>query len=125
MRRAKKGSAAKGDAPQLTDVESNAPVASTPESPAGYELYVGDVLHALKGLVRAEFELHALQRYNMNPEIATAVAEMAATTSELVALLKWTQNRLRGIDWNERPQLHPVPEVPTEPVLTLVRGGVQ
>ena len=125
MRRAKKGSAAKGDAPQLTDVESNAPVASTPEPPAGYELYVGDVFQALKGLVRAEFELYALQRYGMADEVAAAVAEMAAATSEIVALLKWTQNRLRCIDLNDRPELHPVPEVPAEPVLTLVRGGVR
>lgn len=91
----------------------------------GYELYVGDLYAAGKGLVKAEFELHALQRYHTDPELAAAVTEMAVATSELVALYKWVQGRLIRIDWNERPQLHPVPEVPGEPVLTLVRGGVR
>ena len=96
----------------------------TATPPRGTSLYVGDLFSAGKGLVHAEFELSACQRYETDPEIAAAIEEMAVATGELVALFKWVQGRLIHIDWHDRPQLHPVPEVPAEPVLTLV-GGVQ
>ena len=69
----------------------------------GSSLYVGDLHMALRSLVRAEFELYALERYRMDPDIAAAIEEMAETVTGLVELGKWTQNRLRGIDWPERP----------------------
>ena len=69
----------------------------------GSSLYVGDLHMALRSLVRAEFELYALERYRMDPDIAAAIEEMAQTVTALVDLGKWTQNRLRGIDWPERP----------------------
>ena len=39
----------------------------------------------------------------MDPETAAVVAEIAAGCSHLMDLGKWAQNRLRGIDWEERP----------------------
>ena len=69
----------------------------------GSSLYVGDLHMALRSLVRAEFELYALQRYRMDPDIEAAIEEMATAVTGLVDLGKWTQNRLRGIDWPERP----------------------
>ncbi len=69
----------------------------------GASLYVGDLVWVLRGLVRAEFEAHALTRYEMTPEIDESVAELAAGITRQVDLAKWIQNRLRGIDWVERP----------------------
>ena len=69
----------------------------------GSSLYVGDLHMALRSLVRAEFELYALQRYAMDPEIAAAIDEMTVAATALMDLEKWTQNRLRGIDWVDRP----------------------
>ena len=78
----------------------------------GSGLYVGDLHMALRSLVRAEFELYALQRYAMAPEIAAAVEEMTVAASALLDLGKWTQNRLRGIDWVERPAVRLVAAPP-------------
>ena len=66
-------------------------------------LYVGDLFAVLKALVRAELEAHALTRYEMDPEIADAVAELAAGITRQADLAKWVQNQVRGIDWHERP----------------------
>ncbi len=78
-------------------------VTPMPIGELGSSLYVGDLHMALRSLVRAEFELYALQRYKMTPEIEDAIDEMAAAVTAVMDLGKWTQNRLRGIDWVERP----------------------
>ncbi len=69
----------------------------------GSGLYVGDLTAALRSMVRCEFELYALQRHSMDPDVAAAIDEMAAAATALLDLGKWTQNRLRGVDWVERP----------------------
>ena len=69
----------------------------------GAGLYVGDLVWVLRGLVRAGFEAHALTRHEMTPEIAASVDELAAGITRQLDLAKWIQNRLRGIDWVERP----------------------
>jgi hypothetical protein len=83
----------------------------------GSSLYVGDLTMALRSLVRAEFELYALQRYAMAPDIAAAVEEMTVAATALLDLGKWTQNRLRGIDWVERPAVRLVAAPPVESVV--------
>ena len=106
MSRAKEGSAPGGDAPQLTNDDSTAPLPNA-VAPRGVSLYVGDLFAATKGLVHAHYELWAmLQRHTMNAEIAEAIEEMAIATGELVDLAKFVQDRLRGIDWHDRPELH-------------------
>jgi hypothetical protein len=124
MRRAKEDAplATEEDAPNNWSPRGADMTAARTPPRRGYELYVDDLFAAGMGLVKAAFELDTMSRYEMADEVAAAVAEMAATTSELVALLKWTQDRLRRIDWNQRPQVRPVPEVPT---LTLLRGDVR
>ena len=82
---------------------STTPAPRTTIGEWGSSLYVGDLTMALRSLVRAEFELYALQRYAMDPDIAAAIDEMTGAATALMDLGKWTQNRLRGIDWPERP----------------------
>ena len=69
----------------------------------GSSLYIGDLTRMLRGLSRAEFEAYALGRYAAEPEVAVAIAELADGITRLMDLGKWTQNRLRGIDWADRP----------------------
>ena len=96
-----------------------------PVEPFGVSLYVGDLFDAGKGLVRAEYELWACQRFSMDPPIAAAIADAAVAAGELVNLIKWVQDELRGISWHDRPELRRTVGAPTKSVATFSSAEVE
>jgi hypothetical protein len=81
----------------------------TPLAARVTDLYLGDIVPVLRAVVRAEFEAASLQRYNTDPELADAIAELAAGAAHLVDVGKWVQARLWGFEWYQRPT------TPTQP----------